>query len=198
MKTLTLALAIGLPALASGTPRQDGACILVSNESREPWTLGVDRRAALRGRLRILHFDAGRRTWTPAEDLEPGAEVLLAPGAGLRLAPLSPAYFHAFRTGEAFSGRLYLRDSRHGRILLDMARPARGGAPPVFSFVPPGCAAKFEGVLAYAFGHGDQEGYALAHIRIVGGTVSPGPGPAAPGAGPDPGGAPPDPPATRP
>jgi len=175
-----------------------GTYVHLDNESREPWTVGVDGRTGLKGRLRIMDLDGNPQAWKTAGILEPGRDVVLPPGRGLHLAPCPPAYMGFLKTGEDFTGRLYLQDSRRRKILLDVARPAREGAPPVFSFVPPACSSKVEGVLAYAFGDGEMEGYAVAHIRIVSGTVSPDPGPAAPEGDPAPGAGRPGPPATRP
>jgi len=181
-----------------GPERQAGTYVHFSNESGESWTVGVDRRAVLNGRLRIMDFDGDRQAWKEAGHLGPGEEVFLPPGRDVHLAPLPPAYLGFLKTGEAFTGRLYLKDSRRRKILLDVARSPQAGAPPVFSFVAPVCSSKVEGVLAYAFGDGELEGYAVARIRIVGRTVSPDPGPAGPGGDPGPGAARPGPPATRP
>lgn len=181
-----------------GPERLAGTYVHFSNDSRGPWTVGVDRRTGLKGRLRIMDFDGKRQAWKTAGNLEPGREMVLPPGRGLHLSPCPPAYMGFLKTGEDFTGRLYLKDSRGRRILLDVARPAREGAPPVFSFVPPTSSSKVEGVLAYACGDGELEGYAVAHIRIVSGTVSPDPGPAAPEGDPAPGAGRPGPPATRP
>jgi len=156
---------------ASGLDLPNGAHVTFANDSGEPWILGVDRRRGLNGRLKILEFDGSRHAWRTEGNLEPGTEVVLPPGRGIRLAPFPPAYLGFLKTGEDFTGRLYLKDHLRRRIYLDVALPAREGAPAVFSFVPPGCTAKFEGVLAYAFGGGEAEGYAVAHIRIVAGTV---------------------------
>lgn len=193
-------LLAGFLALAPshGPERLAGTYVHFSNDSLEPWTVGVDRRTGLNGRLRIMDFDGKKQAWKTAGNLEPGRDRVLPPGRGLHLAPCPPAYLGFLETGEDFTGRLYLKDSQGRRILLDVARPAREGAPPVFSFVPPTCSSKVDGVLAYAYGDGELEGYAVAHIRIVSETVSPDPGPAAPEGDPGPGAGRPGPPATRP
>ncbi|MDR3673272.1 MAG: hypothetical protein P4L36_20670 [Holophaga sp.] len=187
MRSLALTLLTGLFAVhgafllaqaketAVDKERRKG--LTITNNSTDPWQVGVDPATTMNGEIEILELNAAQTGFNKKGKLKGTAKLTIAPDGEILLSPVPPRkWFGLVKTGVDFSGKFYLQDARNGKLSFTMERASKGKTDDktcYFTFAPDFEAFRYEAVLSLTPGEGAFANKYVNPIHIIGVRLPP-------------------------
>ncbi len=166
-----------VPAKESKVDKERRKGLSLTNNASEPWMVGVDAAADMNGEIEILELNQAQTAFSAKGKLKKGQELSIPVDGEVVLSPIPPKkWLGLAKTGVDFSAKLYLKDSRRGKLFFTLVRASNGSTDNktcYYSFPGDFEAFRYEAVLSLTPGEAAFADKYVSPMHIIGGRLPP-------------------------